>query len=851
MTAMGLPAGASPGALRERLARGWQILATPAGRYTSPDQLDATLPWLDIAEPTTAAAALRARGEWSLDGPERRFDAEDWWYRVEFEVPPAAPGESLWLGFDGLAGIADVWLDGEHLLQSTNMFVAAERELGAVRSGLHHLVLRFQALDTVLAQRRPRPRWRTPMVAHQQLRYVRTTLLGRTPGWSPPAAPVGPWQDVWLERRRGWQLADLKLHAAVRGRDGWLQVQVVFTGNSGECPAKVDLELRRGESCWRASLQPDAGRPGAFSGSVTIPEVERWWPHTHGEPVRHDAQLVVHDGRGEPQVWPLRPVGFRTVEADTAEGGFALRVNGEPVFCRGACWSPLDAVSLRHTPEACHAAVAQAREAGMNMLRIPGTGVYEDAAFFDACDAEGVLVWQDFMFANMDYPEGDEAFVASVEAEAAQQLARWQGRASLAVVCGNSEVEQQAAMWGAPRELWQPALFHQRLAERVQAALPGVPYWPSSAHGGAFPHQPNAGTTSYYGVGAYLRPLEDARRSELRFATECLAFANVPSPQTVARMPGGETLRVHHPAWKARTPRDLGAGWDFEDVRDHYLAALHGVDAAKCRSIDHERYLALSRAITGEVMAAAYAEWRRPGSRCSGALVLMLRDLWAGAGWGVLDDRGHPKPCFHALARVLQPVAVFVTDEGHNGLVAHVVNERAEPLSARLVLELHGPGDARVGGSEQVVELPPRGGASLPLADGLEHFLDLSYAYRFGPAPVEVVHARLLGPDDTRLAEAFFLPAGRGPAAPSDIGLQARFIEGEGGAPAIEVSSERFAHTVDIRVDGHLPSDSHFHLAPRGTRVIAVRPLAGARGPLKAEVGALNASRTVYLRAEG
>lgn len=846
---------------RHRLVHGWQICATAPGRYTAADhQLDAGC-WLDIVEPATAAAALRARDDWSLDGAPRRFDAEDWWYRVDFATPPGEPGEPLWLGFDGLAGVADVWLNGVLLLRSDNMFVGLEREVGAlVRPGENTLLMRFQALDALLAPRRARPRWRTPMVEHQQLRWFRTTLLGRTPGWSPPAAPVGPWKDVWLERRRGPHLADLRLQPSLRGGDGHLSVQATFDAAAGRQPEAVEIELRHGEQVHRAALSREpggAGGAGRFSGSVSISDVSRWWPHTHGTPTRYEARLRVRvSGQAEPVELKVPAVGFRSIEVDASGGGFALRVNGEPVFCRGACWSPLDVVSLRATPEAYREAVAQACDAGMNMLRIPGTLVYEDDAFFDACDELGVLVWQDFMFANMDYPDSDAAFTASVEAEAAQQLARWQGRPSLAVVCGNSEVEQQAAMWGAPREFWQPPLFHETLARRVRDALPGVPYWPSSAHGGAFPHQANAGTTSYYGVGAYLRPLEDARRAELRFATECLAFANVPAPATIARMPGGDTLRVHHPTWKARAPRDLGAGWDFEDVRDHYLTRLYGVDALQLRSTDHERYLALSRAVTGELMAAAYAEWRRPGAGCGGALVLMLRDLWPGAGWGVLDDSGLPKPCFHALSRALQPVSLFITDEGGNGLFAHAVNERAQPLVARLKLDLFGPGDACVSQSQRVVDLPARGAVSLPLAEGLEHFLDLSYAHRFGPPPVTLVHARLMGEGESVLAEAHFLPAGRGPGTPGDIGLGARVVESADGRLELLVSSERFAHTVQIEVEGHVPADSHFHLAPGSQRRIALRPVAPTSHEaqprtLKAEVSALNANRPVFVRHGG
>ena len=230
--------------------------------------------------------------------------------------------------------------------------------------------------------------------------------------------------------------------------------------------------------------------------------------------------------------------------------------------------------------------------------------VYESDQFLDLCDAGGILLWQDFMFANMDYPAGDAAFMDSVRLEARQQLARLQGRPSLAVVCGNSEAAQQAAMSGAGRECWAPPLFETDLKGLAQEACADVPYCPSSTHGGDFPHQPSCGVTSYYGVGAYMLPLTDARRSQVRFASECLAFANVPEAETLALLSDGGAVRCHHPRWKERVPRDLGAGWDFDDVREHYHRELFALDPAALRYADHDRYLRQARVISGEVMVA-------------------------------------------------------------------------------------------------------------------------------------------------------------------------------------------------------------------------------------------------------
>lgn len=836
---------AAPGE-RQRVAlvEGWRLCATEPGRCASPQQLE-RLPaeaWISAPRLGTAAAMLRDAGHWSLDGPPRRFDAEDWWFCTSFDAPARDAAEPFWLGFDGLATVTEVWLNGQLILRSSNMYLVHECEVSAhLKPAANQLAIRFLALDALLAEKRPRPRWRTPMVAHQQLRWHRTTLLGRTPGWSPSAAPVGPLGGIWRERRPTLDLLDPQVSSVLdRAGRGQVRASCGLPPGASDEVDRVELELTRGGETWRAPLMQ---RDGRFEAELTLDHPAVWWPHTHGEPALYEARLVVHRREAAPVAHAFSPIGFRRVEADTSGGRFHLRVNGVPVFCRGACWTPLDPVSLVSSPSSLHAAVQQVRDAGMNMLRVGGTMVYEGTAFFEACDALGVLVWQEFMFANMDYPEQDAGFLDSVRAEAAQQLDRWRGHPCIAVVCGNSEAEQQAAMWGAPRELWSQGLFETTLREWVEAALPEVPYWPSSAHGGAFPHQADAGTASYYGVGAYLRPLDDARRSDLSFATECLAFANVPDERTVGRMPGGHALRVHHPAWKERTPRDLSAGWDFEDVRDHYLASLWGLDPVRLRSVDHDRYLALSRVVTGEVMAAAFSEWRRPASRCGGGLVWFLRDLWAGAGWGLVDDAGRPKACYHALQRTLQPVAVLLTDEGMNGVAVHVINERASPLSCELTLRLYGNGETLVEEAGFPLAVPARSGVSHALAERLSGFTDVSYAYRFGPPPVSLVHVTMAVQGET-IGEAFHFPGERS-LAPQELGLEALYDPARG---ELHLSTTRCAQFVHIDVDDHLPADNDFHLAPGASRRVALRRVAGPSGrTLKGSVWAVNAIRPVAI----
>jgi beta-mannosidase len=832
---------------RTAIAGRWRVTAVAPG---APCPAADDPRWLACAGPSTAAAALRECGRWSLDDPQpRAFDAQDWWWELRFDAP-FGPEREATLGFDGLATLARAWLNGHAVLDSDNMFVQHRVALAPRQLQPHDnaLLIQCAALNTALAARRPRPRWKVPMLTQQQLRWFRTTLLGRTPGWSPPAAPVGPWRDVWLAAGNDPAAAPAELQARLHDGQGIAQLSWHAGASLLRNVESAELELSRGDVVHRQALAA-AADGGAMQATLHIPQPELWWPHTHGEPALYRASLHLHTRDGQRQAIELGAVGFRTVEVDQANGGFRLRVNGVPVFCRGAGWTPLDPVSLRSTPQQCHDAVAQARSAGMNMLRLAGTMVVEEDHFYRTCDQLGLLVWQDFMFASMDYPAEDPAFAHSVAREASQQLRRLRAHPCIAVLCGNSEVEQQAAMWGAARELWQPALFHQTLARLCEDEAPGLPYWPSSAHGGAFPHQACEGTTSYYGVGAYQRPLDDARRSDVAFATECLAFANIPERAALQRMPAGLATRAHHPAWKARSPRDLGAGWDFDDVRDHYLERLFGVRPDTLRYADHDRYLALARLATAEAMAAVYTEWRRPASRCGGALVLMLRDLWAGAGWGVVDDAGVPKACWHALRRTLQPVAVLLTDEGMNGVHAHLLNETAAAQTFTLAVTAWRDGDVRVASAEASFPLAPHSAQTVPVATLFEHLADLGWAWRFGPPVCDAIAATLRDVEGNVVSRAFHFPLGWGldARAQADIGLaaQARLL----GPDTAEVNlhTRRLAVGVHLDIPGWAADDNHFHLAPGERRCLHLQRT-GA-GDLAGTLHALNTSTAVPVEA--
>lgn len=819
--------------LRQPLRGAW-AMARQDGE-AAPDDLE---DWIALPGPMTVAAGLHQAGLWSLASEARDFDQERWWFRCRFDTPAGAePGQPLCLGLDGLATLASVSLNGEALLDSQNMFRRHELLLAqGLKPQGNELLIRCDPLAPHLALRRGRPRWRTPMVTQQQLRWVRTTLLGRTPGWSPNAPAIGPWREVWCEPLQARRVTHLSWQAEVVDGQGRLRV-ALGSQDAGALRGAV-LTLALGEQRVTAALQPAEG--GLWQAEVLVPQPALWWPHTHGRPALYTVALQWSGGEAPQR---LGQVGFRTVTLDTAQRGFGLQINGVPVFARGAVWTPPDALSLHAPAEHYRALLEPLCAAGLNMLRVAGPMVYECPAFLDACDALGVMVWQDLMFANMDYPGEDATFMAEVQAEITQQAQTWQGRPSVVVVCGNSEVEQQAAMWGAAREAWSPALFHQHLPELLARVLPGVPYWPSSAHGGALPFQPSVGTCSYYGVGAYKRPLDDAASSRLSFATEALAFANIPGDDTLATLreqSQGQAARVHSSVWKQGAPRDLGAGWDFDDVRDHYVETLYGVRADHLRAYDPARHVMLGRAAVAETMAAAFARWRSAGSVCRGALVFTLRDLRPGAGWGVLDDAGRPKSAFHGLAAAWQARSLLLTDDGLNGVTLQVVNDPAEPVDGELELKLFRDGQVLVAEGRAPVAVAGHSVTAVPAQALLEGFLDVNWAYRFGPPVANVLWACWRDAQGAVLSERLmFLPTVGG-LQTQELTLTARAEAQADGSRRVTVSTQRAARGVHFEAEGWVADHEWFDLPPGGSRTLVLRPSGPKPRAFRGMVQAIN-----------
>jgi beta-mannosidase len=794
---------ASIGAEETPLTEGWNLVLTEAGSCAVPSDVPFASQFIPATVPGTVAQALENAGLFDRDNPYP-LNARDAWYLCRLFDEEA--GEAM-LRLKGLATLCDVFLNGAKILSSESMFES--HDVPVTLFGGDELALCFRALEPKLAEAGPRARWRPQMITPQGLRIVRTTLLGYMPGWCPEIHAVGPWRPISLLRTGAVVIRDLTLRPELTDSgEGRLYASLVIEGGVDE------IVLR----CGTSEQAFDRNGGGQYVATLKISDVEPWWPHTHGIPFLYDVSVVI-DG----VVHDLGRTGFRRVAVDRDKDaqGFSLVVNGEPVFCRGAVWTTNDIVRLSGDRESYRPWLTLAAEAGMNMVRIGGTMAYETREFFALCDELGILVWQDVMLANFDYPKADKAFQTHVETEVTQFLSETRLSPSLVVVCGGSEMYQQAAMFGLPERYWTNPISEEIIPDIANRLRVDVPYVVNSPSGGAMPFTPNAGITHYYGVGAYMRPLSDARHADVRFAAESLAFAHVPQERTLARHLA--VPAVHSPLWKARVPRDRSASWDFEDVRDHYLNELYGFAPERLRREDPELYLDLARAVTGEIVEATYAEWRRKGSRCNGALIWTLQDLVPGAGWGVIDAMREPKPVWYAMRRAFRPVQVLLVDEGTNGLDVHVINELGVPLDLDLDVVCLREGQQTVVSGRRELSIAARAKEKIACTDLFGAFFDTTYAFRFGPPSHDVAVARLHSrATGALLAEAFHFPLGRAKA------LHAAQLEGtvtqHDGDWFVEIKCDRLVQSVHVDIDAYRAADDWFHLAPGAARRLQLFP---------------------------
>jgi len=574
------------------------------------------------------------------------IEERDWEYRTFFQLPVGLLESRLVeLVADGLDTVATVWLNGRKVARTENMFVGHRWEVKSLlRPGRNELRILFTSAMKYIRANRPGhkpkecndPVGRCSVIRKQQCQFGWD--------WGPRFVTAGIWRDLRLEGWSGNRLEGVRVVQQHRA--------------AGEVVLRLTPELARADPSvvchWRLSL----GEIPIVAGSgreILVQHPQLWWPNGQGASTLYRLEVEVMRADGEPIGRWSRRIGLRTIEldrhADQWGESFQFKVNGRPVFAKGANWIPAHSfvAGLAHSDYARD--LRDAVAAHMNMIRVWGGGIYESEDFYDLCDELGLMVWQDFMFACVIYP-ADAAFLRSVQAEAAQQVRRLRHRACLALWCGNNEIEQIN-----PELLKEPrlrrnydALFHQLLPSVVARHDGVTDYWPSSAHrpGGdnTHPGGEQGGDTHFWDVWHSRQPVKDYEKWNFRFVSE-FGMQSYCSPATQATFcpPGdanifGATMTSHQ---KNRSGNQIildyvSRRYRFPKNQEH-LIYLSQLNQAYCMQVGVEHL-------------------RRQMPRSMGALYWQLNDCWPVASWSSIEFTGRWRALHHVARRFFAPAAV-------------------------------------------------------------------------------------------------------------------------------------------------------------------------------------------------
>ncbi|MCY0968044.1 beta-mannosidase [Chryseobacterium wangxinyae] len=603
------------------------------------------------------------------------IENEDWDYQTSFIISEnELKNQNIDLIFNGLDTFCEIYLNGKLLKTTDNMFRKWEIPVMAnIKAGENILQIKFKSAVNIgkeLAKKVPFTMPESPRS------FVRKAQYQFGWDWGPRLVTAGIWKDVKLNFWNNAKLENVKIEQKNISEQlaNLVFYTEVFVEKEGKYHVGInsnfkDYSLTKGKNVIEIPFDikyPKLWQPNGFGAAYTY---------------QFAVSIFQNDTILDQK---LLETGLRTVELiqekDEKGKSFYFKVNGNPMYAKGTNWIPGDSFSPRMTKEKYQKLIKDCKDANMNMIRVWGGGIYEDDEFYKACDENGILVWQDFMFAGSFYPSDDD-FLNNVREEVRDQVNRLQNHPSIALWCGNNEIDEAIVNWGYQKQfnytkddslqVWKDykKLFHTVIPDALRENLTSEKniYWPTSPSiGWGHKESLTEGDSHYWGVWWGEFPFEIYNEKVPRFASE-YGFQGMPSLETMKSMfSQNPDLSLENSVIKAHEKNARGFHIIDEYMKRDYIVP-----------VDFVKYNYVSQLLQARGMQIAIEAHRRAKPYNMGTLYWQLNDCWPVISWSSIDYLGNWKALHYQVKRSFEN-QVILTEEKDGDLNFFAVNDGIE-----------------------------------------------------------------------------------------------------------------------------------------------------------------------------
>ncbi len=587
------------------------------------------------------------------------IENENWEYESTFSLSEKEiSNENIELEFDGLDTYATVYINGKLVLEADNMFrkwiISVKNHL---KKGKNHLKIVF--LSAVQKGKEEASKLSYTLPEKERV-FVRKAQYQFGWDWGPRFVTAGIWKKVQLKFWNSATIENIKFsQLELNDKKAILE----FTTEIYVSKAKT-IQLQINEKAETFHLKKGTNK---VKMPYEISNPKLWWCNGLGDPNLYPFSIELYQKEKTLDKKKLN-IGLRTIELiqenDQHGKSFYFKLNGKSVFMKGANYVPPDSF-LPRVPDATYfSLVENAKKANMNMLRVWGGGVYANDEFYNACDANGILVWQDFMFACAMYP-GDEKFIKNVKQEVIDNVNRLQNHPSIALWCGNNENDEGWHNWGWQKQfnyskadstqIWNDykKVFHEMIPNTLDSLLPKEKnvYWPSSPSiGWGRKESLTQGDSHYWGIWWGKEPFEIYEKKVGRFMSE-YGFQGMPNLETLQKVMNKEDLNFTSEAFKNHQKHPTG----YETINE-YMERDYVVPK------DFENYIYVSQLLQAHGMKIAIEAHRLAKPYCMGSLYWQLNDCWPVTSWSTLDYNGNWKAAHYQVKDSFAPIFLAITE---------------------------------------------------------------------------------------------------------------------------------------------------------------------------------------------